>query len=112
MRFAFILPAVLATLAYAAPDPSDLSTSVASTQTCITKYRPAHGKPSALPTRTKCSSQTVTSVVTTCGTKSTVTETITPDAITATANGTFVYRPTAVTNPAKRADSCSTTTTV
>ncbi|KAK4502984.1 hypothetical protein PRZ48_006411 [Zasmidium cellare] len=112
MRVAFSIPAVLAALAYAAPNGSDVSTSVASKQTCITKYRPAHSKPTSLPTRTKCSSQTVSSVITTCGTESTVTTTITPDAVTAIANGTYLYQPTLVTKPAKRADECATTTTV
>ncbi|KAF2171817.1 hypothetical protein M409DRAFT_18050 [Zasmidium cellare ATCC 36951] len=111
MRIAFTIPAVLAALAYAASNGSDVSTSVASTQTCITKYRPAHNQPSSLPTRTKCSSQTVSSVITTCGTELTVTTTITPDPVTATANGSFIYEPTLVTKPAKRAD-CSTTTTL
>lgn len=108
MRIAFTIPAVLAALAYA---DSEVSTSVESSQTCFTKYRPANGKPSSLPTRTKCSSQTVSSVVTTCGTQSTVTTTVTPDAVTATANGTYAYDPILVTQPAKRA-ACSTTTTV
>lgn len=83
MQAAFFLGLLQALSAHAAPAAAPLSTSIASTQTCITKIRP--GPPaSSLPTTTLTTAKTISSTQTVSGSASTSTLTVTPEVITST----------------------------